>query len=170
METLKGITGFEVIKPTHKEGTEALKALHYEANKIIFKYNRRYINDNIKDSLLKEFSRLGGEIKELEVTDKAKPKKKEILEALREIYKRLYNYKPDMSKYEWAGERTFKYILSSYLYKKEKDELDIPTCIALLDNIREARAQWIKVDIPQSLLRANEELLEEIANYYLIPR
>lgn len=157
------------IKCEHKQGTEKLKALHYSANEVIFKYHKRYINAVIAAKIYKAFITIGKDIKDLEVPDSAKAKQRELLDILRGYCKIISGYKPDDNNYEFAASKTMQFALSQYLYDKDKGKLKDPLQVLKhLNNIKEIREEWSKYPITnkKALCTANAELLEMINEYY----
>ncbi len=81
--------GISPIKCENKEGTEALKTLHFKINDVLYAHTYRYIFPATAARLLDSLTSLGVELKDLQVPDKAAPKKEEILVALRAICRSL---------------------------------------------------------------------------------
>ena len=77
------------VKTTSKEGTESLKNIHYRVNDILYAHTYRYIFPATAARLLDSLTPLGVELKDLQVPEKAAPKKDEILRALRAICRSL---------------------------------------------------------------------------------
>lgn len=168
MKKLAEITDLECIKCTNKISTDKLSEIQRKANQTLFKYNKRYINQTIKDKLLKTFKDYGQEITSMDVTPKAEAKKQEIVEQLRKIWSSINKYKPDIDKYSYCGSQTLKYSVSTYLHLKEKGKIDPTTAFALLQNMKECREEWKNCTPPPSMNNAVKELLEVITEEYNI--
>jgi len=84
--------GLAPISCKNKEGCEALKALHFRVNDILYAHTYRYIFPATAARLLDSLTSLGVELKDLQVPDKARAKKDEILNALRTICRNLKEY------------------------------------------------------------------------------
>lgn len=115
-----------IIKTTAKEGTAKIQSLHYKINDILYKYSKRYIAPMTAKRLFYELGALGKELKELEVTDRTKPKKEELLTCLRSICSNLKEYSKN---YEWKESdeneviATINFKVSEYI--RNKESLDI---------------------------------------------
>ena len=115
-----------VIKTTAKEGTTKIQSLHYKINDILYKYSKRYISPMTAKRLFYELGALGKELKELELTDRTKPKREELLTCLRSICSSLKEY---YKTYEWKESdenevsATINFKVSEYL--RNKESLDI---------------------------------------------
>lgn len=153
------------IKCVNKQTTKELQELQGNANKLLFHYSNRFINGAIRDKLLKEFKSIGQETNLLNVTPKAEAKKQEILQQMRDIFKALNQYQPDLHQYNYCGSKTLKWVLSTYLHYKEQG-LDPATAIAILNNIKETRNEWAKCTVPPALVNANKELLGYLSQEY----
>lgn len=107
----------DIISCTNKIGTDSLKDLHYKANAILFKLKNSYIMRNRTIRSGKALKAIADSIKSLEVTDKAKAKKQEVINA---IDKALV-YLRSVRKQEASAEeiqKTINFMVSQYLRNK----------------------------------------------------
>ena len=86
------ITGLDLkLEPirfqNHIKKDEKLEALIFQANDILYFFNRKIISPNAKDYILTEFEQIGTHAKDLEDT----PRKDEFMTALRHHYKSVRN-------------------------------------------------------------------------------
>lgn len=116
----------KVIKTTAKEGTAKIQTLHYKINDILYKYSKRYISPMTAKRLYNELGILGKELRDLELSDRTKPKREEILTCLRSICLSLKEY---FKNYEWKESdenevsATINFKVSEYI--RNKESLDI---------------------------------------------
>ena len=117
--------GLAPIRCKNRDGSEALKTLHFRINDILFQLRYEYIFQTKAMTTLSRLISLGKELKELNVPDKAKPKKNEILTQLRNICRQLQGY----SNYTQTGDDTEEMQKAVnnlvHQYLKEKDGLTL---------------------------------------------
>ena len=77
----KSILSF--IRTESKISSEKITEIQHQANDLVYKNNMCYITPYTADTLFNKFVSLGTELSKEKVTDKQRPKKEEILEALR---------------------------------------------------------------------------------------
>ena len=134
MKKFNQIENFKTISCEAKVSTDELKALHYQANDIIFSYNMQFAFPKNVEQAIKQLTEVFVKIKDLDVKDAAKDKKNEILDKGREIVKSLNEYTANF-KYDdtcvCAIESMCKYQLSNYLQNKE--DLTITTGVEMLE-------------------------------------
>ncbi len=85
--------GLTPIKCENKEGTDKLKDLHHQINDIIYPNYARYIDQALAQTLYKDLCGLGVAVDELEVPERARAKKTELLGKLRTICSNLKDYR-----------------------------------------------------------------------------
>ena len=113
---------FKFIKTKATATTDKLKAIQYEVNQIVYDNNKRYISPTMAERLKKQLVEYGKSLKELNVGDKYKAKKDEMLDQLRTLCKQLNEY---VKTFQWEKadaeqvDRTMKYQLREYLKNKE---------------------------------------------------
>ena len=114
--------GFKFIKTKATATTEKLTAIQYEVNQIVYDNNKRYISPITAERLKKQLVEYGKSLKELNVGEKYKAKKDEMLDQLRTLCKQLNEY---IKTFQWQEadamqvERTMKYQLHEYVANKE---------------------------------------------------
>lgn len=114
--------GFKFIKTKATATTDKLKTIQYEVNQIVYDNNKRYISPTMGERLKKQLVEYGKSLKELNVGEKYKAKKDEMLDQLRTLCKQLNEY---IKTFQWEKmdaaqvERTMKYQLREYLKNKE---------------------------------------------------
>ena len=119
--------GIKPISTVSKEGTQKLKELHCAVNDVMYLYSRKYVSPKMAEKIFGKLVDLGKDVNDLEVPDKAKKKKEEILEAMRSAAKGLKSY---IKAYQWAEsdadevQKTLNFLLSTYLKSKEGDDFD----------------------------------------------
>lgn len=134
MKKFNEVKNFTSIRCEAKVSTDELKALHYQANDIIFSYNMQFAFPKNVEQAIKQLTEVFVKIKNLEVKDSALDKKKEILTKGRTIVQTLKDYINNF-KYDdscvAAIESMCKFQLSNYL--KAKDSLTIQSGVELLE-------------------------------------
>lgn len=119
--------GIKPISTVSKDGTQKLKELHCAVNDVMYLYSRKYISPKMAEKIFDRLVDKGKELNDLDVPDKAKKKKEEILEAMRSAVKELKSYIKD---YKWVEsdadevQRTLKFLLSTYLKSKGGEDFD----------------------------------------------
>ena len=114
--------GFKFIKTKATATTDKLTAIQYEVNQIVYDNNKRYISPTMAERLKKKLVEYGKSLNELNVGDRYKVKKDEMLDQLRTLCKQLKEY---IKTFQWQEtdamqvERTMKYQLREYLKNKE---------------------------------------------------
>lgn len=133
MKKFNELQNFRTISCVAKVSTDALKALHYQANEIIFKYNMQSAFPRNAEQVVRLLTEVFVKIKDLEVKDAAIEKKNEILTKGRMLVQSLKDH-INHFKYDnscvTAIESMCKFQLSKYL--KAKDHLTIETGMELL--------------------------------------
>lgn len=135
MNLFDKIENYGAIRSEAKVSTDKLTALQYEANEIIFKYNKQYAFPQNVEEAINCLTQVFVAIKELEVKEGAKPKQREILAKGREIIKSLKAY---MKSFQYdescvaAIESMCKYQLSKFI--KQKENLTIQEGVDILED------------------------------------
>lgn len=107
----------DIISCQNKIGTDSLKELHYAANAILFQLKNSYVMKNRTIRCGKALKEISDSIKALEVTDKAKAKKQEVLNAI----DKALTYLRSIRKQEASADevqRTINFTVSQYLRNK----------------------------------------------------
>lgn len=154
----------DIISCTNKIGTDSLKDLHYAANAILFKLKNSYIMRNRTIRCGKALKEISDSIKALEVTDKAKAKKQEVLNA---IDKALV-YLRSIRKQEASAEeiqKTINFTVSGYLRKKPtnaREALDqIYVMKELISDIGDIKLSTLKIKSFAQMHKELKELIEQ---------
>lgn len=119
--------GIKPISTVSKEGTSKLKVVHCAVNDVMYVYSRKYVSPKMAEKIFARLVDLGKEVNDLEVPDKAKKKKEEILDAMRSSVKKLKSY---VKAYQWVEsdddevQRTLNFLLSTYLKSKDREDFD----------------------------------------------
>lgn len=155
------------IKLNNKVGTDTIKQIQKDVNTKIFKYYNGYVNNLIKSKLLTIIAEKGKELSDSKVNSAASAKKKELLEELRKRYKILKDYQPDLHQYNYCAQMSQNYMLSKYLHLKGNNEINTSTeIVAMLDLIQESINEWEAYIPKPNLVKAKEELLQQLINLY----
>lgn len=172
----KGVDlGLVPIKCENKTGTESLKTIHHRINSILYSNTYRYIDQALAIEMYRNLCGLGKELGELEVPDAAKPKKGEILEALRKCCLALKDYRKIPNTVEDAPDiqKNIGWWLHEYITAKNEGKFDKNPDLAL-EYVKESKrlydvafpfAEHIKLD---TLTKGNQELLGMINSKYSI--
>lgn len=165
-----------VIKCENREGCDSLKELHFKVNDILFVLNGKLLFKPTASKAYNELVELGKTVKDLEVPDKAKPKKEEILAQLRDRCQKLrnyiFNYKEEESDVP-AMQKAVNFWMHQFIEAKEKNEIYNPIkLISLLGLQKElwdgGIIRWrdqVKVD---NFKKANKELTDIAVRLFTI--
>lgn len=151
----------DIIKCQNKIGNDTIKDLHYKANAILFKLGHSYIMRNRTIRCGKALKEIAESIKALEVTDKAKAKKNEVINAIEGQLK----YLRTIAKQEPTVEeiqKTINYTVSTYLRKKPETLND---AIQLITDMRTLVSDLGNNDLSQVNLKAFRKMGEELRAY-----
>lgn len=152
----------DIISCTNKIGTDSLKDLHYKANAILFQLKNSYIMKNRTIRCGKALKDIAESIKSLEVTDRAKAKKQEIMNAI----DKALTYLRSIRKQEASADevqRTINFTVSQYLRNKPtnaREALDyIERMKELISDIGDVKLSKLKI---KSFVQMHKELKELI--------
>ena len=151
----------DIISCTNKIGTDSLKDLHYKANAILFQLKNSYIMRNRTIRCGKALKEIAESIKALEVTDKAKAKKNEVINAIEAQLK----YLRSIAKQEPSTEeiqKTINYTVSTYLRKKPETLSD---AIQLITDMKTLVSDLGTNDLSAINLKAFRKMGEELKAY-----
>ena len=151
----------DIIKCQNKIGNDTIKELHYKANAILFKLAHSYIMRNRTIRCGKALKEIAESIKALEVTDKAKAKKNEVISAIESQLR----YLRTIAKQEPTVEeiqKTINYTVSCYLRKKPETLND---AIQLITDIKTLVSDLGDNDLSQVNLKAFRKMGEELKAY-----
>lgn len=107
----------DIISCTNKIGTDSLKELHYKANAILFQLKNSYIMKNRTIRCGKALKAIADSIKSLEVSDKAKAKKNEVINAIDKALVYLRSIRKQEASTEEV-QKSISFTVSSYLRNK----------------------------------------------------
>lgn len=151
----------DIIKCQNKIGTDSLKDLHYKANAILFKLAHSYIMRNRTIRCGKALKEIAESIKALEVTDKAKAKKNEVINAIESQLR----YLRTIAKQEPTVEeiqKTINYTVSTYLRKKPET---LSEAVQMVNDIKTLIADLGDNDLSKINLKAFRKMGEELKAY-----
>lgn len=167
----KGETlGLVPIKCENKEGTEKLKEIHHGINDVLFGFRFKYIFQRDADNIFTKLCTYGKDLSGLEVPDKAKPKKNELLEKLRVICNSVNVYRKQSQTIDDVDkmDKALGYFVHDFIDKK--DNLTLETATALLreskelyDNVYPFAEHLTKIE---NFIRCNTQLITWIQNEY----
>lgn len=152
----------DIISCTNKIGTDSLKDLHYKANAILFQLKNSYIMKNRTIRCGKALKAIAESIKSLEVTDRAKAKKQEIMNAI----DKALTYLRSIRKQEASADevqRTINFTVSQYLRNKPTNAREalgqIERMKELISDIGDVKLSKLKI---KSFVQMHKELKELI--------
>lgn len=152
----------DIISCQNKIGTDSLKDLHYKANAILFQLKNSYIMKNRTIRCGKALKAIAESIKSLEVTDRAKAKKQEIMNAI----DKALTYLRSIRKQEASADevqRTINFTVSQYLRNKPTNAREalgqIERMKELISDIGDVKLSKLKI---KSFVQMHKELKELI--------
>ena len=107
----------DIISCQNKIGTDSLKDLHYKANAILFQLKNSYIMRNRTIRCGKALKEIAESIKALEVTDRAKAKKQEVINAIDKALAYLRSVRKQDASVDEV-QRSINFTVSQYLRNK----------------------------------------------------
>lgn len=163
--------GIKVIKCENREGTDKLKALHYQINDILYKNTGKYIDQKLAYSLYTDLCGLGVQLDELEVPERAREKKKELLGKLRSICMTLKEYRKQPLTMEDVPlmQKALNWFIHEYIEDKKDDNIKPEKVLELLVESRRlwdafcAYEQHLKTD---TFIKVNGELVRWFDSKY----
>ena len=159
--------GLTPIKAENKEGTDKLKELHYRINDILYANAGKYIDQALAHSLYKDLCGLGVELDALQVPDRAKPKKTEILSKLRTVCTNLKDYRKNTQTIEDAPlmQKAVNWTVHLCIEARDKGELTSDKVLELLKETKrvyEAFKPFEEHLKLETLIKFNSELINNI--------
>lgn len=152
----------DIISCQNKIGTDSLKELHYKANAILFQLKNSYIMKNRTIRCGKALKEIAESIKALEVTDKAKAKKQEVINSIDKALAYLRTVRKQEASVDEV-QRTINFTVSSYLRNKPtnaREALDqIYVMKELVSDIGDFKLSKLKI---KSFVQMHKELKEII--------
>ena len=151
----------EIIKCQNKIGNDTIKELHYKANAILFKLGHSYIMRNRTIRCGTELKGILDKLKEHQPADGAKPKWREVINAIEAQLK----YLRTIAKQEPTVEeiqKTINYTVSTYLRKKPETLND---AIQLITDMKTLVSDLGTNDLSQVNLKAFRKMGEELRAY-----
>lgn len=148
------------IRCENKQGNDCLKQYVYSLNDILFPLSKRYISSGARNRLMTKLTHICKELSTTEVPPNCLPKKNEILDKCRTMYKALRNYESDDNEYQ--RQSVVKYQLSQYLKNKPQDDEEI---LKTLNSNKEIAEDY---GTTPAFIKMQEELLQNIEHKYKI--
>lgn len=160
--------GIAIIKCQNKTGSDSIKTIHYKINDLLYKNNNTYALKPLVEYIEKQLIEYGKELNNLQVPDSAKPKQKELLQALKAMILNLrkyiaeYNVTPEEEKQ--AATAIMKFRLSTYI--KNKSLLTTNEILSLLEE-NKTIYDLLNVNY-QPFQKMQDELLEILNKKFVI--
>lgn len=147
--------------------TNELKDELYAINAVLYTYQKRYINNSIKNKLINSIIDIGKQIKAYKPKSSIGGKKQAyILSVLKVYYNGLKLYQPYINKYDECATKSFKYILSQYLRKKDTIMTSPEAITDTLKDIKTILDDWSDNTPPYALKKAIDELLTAYCTHF----
>lgn len=126
--------GVKPLKCENKEGTDKLKAVHFKINDILYNNAGKWIDPTLAETLYTDLCALGVELDELDVPERARAKKKELLSKLRPICVTLKDYRkqPLTANDLPQMQATLNYFIHVYIEAKKNDNIKPEEVLAML--------------------------------------
>lgn len=115
--------GIKPIKCENKVGNDCLKDYLYKLNDLFFPMAKRYISSKAKTRLMTALKDVCVQLSTTEFPNACIPKKNEILNKCRVMYKNLSEYESDNNESQMCA--VIKYKTSMYLKNKPEEDEDI---------------------------------------------
>ena len=165
--------GIKPIKCEAKEGTDKLKDLHYRINDILYKNAGKYIDTKLANALYSDLCALGVELDELEVPERAREKKKELLGKLRTVCMSLKDYRkvPMTAEDVPLMQKALNFFIHLYIEAKQNDNIKPQEVLDLLVESRrlwDAYLPFIESLRTDMFIKANTELVNWFDSKYSI--
>lgn len=118
--------GITPLKCENKEGTENLREIHHRINDIIYPNGGKYIDRKLKEDIYSQLVEEGKKLNDLKVTERAEPKKKELLEKLRKVCLSLKSYDAYLDPTDTPfAQKTINYFIHQFITVKKEITMDI---------------------------------------------
>ena len=154
----------DIISCQNKIGTDSLKELHYKANGILFQLKNSYVMKNRTIRCGKALKAIAESIKSLEVTDKAKAKKQEIMNAIDKALVYLRSIRKQEASADEV-QKTINFTVSGYLRNKPtnaREALDyIERMKELVSDIGDINFLTLKTKAFKQMHKELKELIEQ---------
>lgn len=133
--------GIRPIKCENKEGSDKLRDVHMRINAILYINAGKYIDPKLANTMYKDLCAIGVELDELEVPERAREKKKELLGKLRTVCMALKDYRkqPMTADDVPLMQKALGFFIHNYIEAKQKDDI---TPQQVLDLLVESRRLW----------------------------
>lgn len=159
--------GLAPIKAENKEGTDRLKDLHYRINDILYPNAGRYIDQALAHKLYQDLCGLGVELDKLEVPERARAKKTEILGKLRTICSNLKEYRKNTQTLEDVPlmQKAVNWTVHLCIEARDKGELTPEKVLDLLKETRRVYDAFKAFDEHlklETLVKFNGELINNL--------
>lgn len=154
----------DIISCTNKIGTDSLKELHYKANAILFQLKNSYVMKNRTIRCGKALKEIAESIKALEVTDKAKAKKQEVMNAIDKALVYLRSIRKQEASVDEV-QRSINFTVSSYLRNKPTNAREalgyIERMKELVSDIGDIDLSTLKTKSFRQMHKELKELIEQ---------
>lgn len=148
----------DIISCTNKIGTDSLKELHYKANAILFQLKNSYIMRNRTIRCGKEIKEIGDNIKALEVSDKAKAKKQEIMNAIDKALVYLRSIRKQEASVDEV-QKTINFTVSGYLRNKPSNARE---ALDQIERMKELVSDIGDIDLSNLKTKAFKQMHKEL--------
>lgn len=154
----------DIISCTNKIGTDSLKELHYAANAILFQLKNSYVMKNRTIRCGKALKAIAESIKALDVSDRAKAKKQEVINAIDKALVYLRSIRKQEASVDEI-QKTINFMVSSYLRNKPttaREALDqIERMKDLISDIGDIDLSTLKTKSFMQMHKELKELIEQ---------
>ena len=151
----KGQDVLSFIKTDSKISNKEVQDLEYQINDVVYNRNMSYLAPTTASTLYTEFVEYGKQIASIQVTDKQKQHKEQVLTALRTNCQNLKKYASNTLEAEdnMLVKKVMKYTIYKYLEAKRNDTLTDYVIVQYLQTVKEIKDTLVLplIDInPQS--------------------
>lgn len=152
--------GIKPIKCENKVGNDCLKDYLYKLNDLFFPMAKRYISSKAKTRLMTALKDVCVQLSTTEFPNACIPKKNEILNKCRVMYKNLSEYESDDNESQMCA--VIKYKTSMYLKNKPEEDEDI------LKVMRENKEIAEDYGTNKAFIQMQQELITKLSEKYKI--
>lgn len=152
--------GIKPIKCENKVGNDCLKDYLYKLNDLFFPMAKRYISSKAKTRLMAALKDVCVQLSTTELPNACMPKKNEILNKCRVMYKNLSEYESDDNESQMCA--VIKYKTSMYLKNKPEEDEDI------LKVMRENKEIAEDYGTNKAFIQMQQELITKLSEKYAL--
>lgn len=170
---MKNLTelGLDIIKCENKNGTDAIKTIHYQVNNIIMKNKYRLQSEKSAKRILDFLIANGVELNNLQVPQSAEAKKQEILKKLKSYCLILKRYMISKDTFESQGgvQKIVNYMVGSYLNQKDEKYNNVESILEYLQDMKNVAEDYDFNGVNTTKFKQlNEEILNDLTARYRI--